>query len=99
MSADAGQRFYAIGRLLHQSPVDPRTGPLALSALVNDPDGSVRMTVALSADRIEDKQAAVNALTGALSDPDYDVRWSAAFRLFQMGLGPDPGPDDSIPFA
>jgi hypothetical protein len=35
------------------------------------------------------------AIHEAESDVVSDVRWSARYSLFQMGLGPHPGPTDA----
>ncbi len=40
-----------------------------------------------------DSVVVVPILHVAAADAVHDVRWSARFRLFQMGLGSDPGPD------
>lgn len=83
-------RHEVIDRAIARASDDRRTLPTLLCLLATDPAWEVRDAIAIVLNKFDQAQVGP-ALRTATRDPHPEVRWSARYSLFQLGLGPDPG--------
>jgi hypothetical protein len=86
-------RHETVDRLIARARDDSRTLPRLLRAATTDDAWQVRDAVVMRLHEF-DQDAVLPVLRQAESDAVSDVRWSARYSLFQLGLGPHPGPTD-----
>jgi HEAT repeat protein len=86
-------RLETVDRLIARARHDERTLPTLLRAATADDAWQVRDAVVIRLNEF-DVDPVLPVLRDATNDAVADVRWSARYALFQMGLGPDPGPTD-----
>ena len=89
-------RHGSVDPLIARARDDVRTLPTLLAAAAGDEAWQVRDAVVLRLHEF-DQLAVLPALRRAERDPVRDVRWSAQYSLFQMGLGPYPDDIDVLP--
>lgn len=89
-SGDWIVRHESVDRLIARARSDKRTLPALLDAALRDPAWQVRDTVVIRLHEFPN-DATVAVLRSALDDEHPEVRWSAGFSLFQLGLDPGPG--------
>jgi HEAT repeat protein len=83
-------RHETVDRLIARGRGDDRTLPVLLNAATTDEAWQVRDAVVMRLHEF-DRDAVLLVLREAENDGVGDVRWSARYSLFQMGLGPHPG--------
>jgi HEAT repeat protein len=86
-------RHETVDRLIARARGDERTLPTLLQVATTDDAWQVRDAVVMRLYEF-DRDDVLPTLHEAERDDVSDVRWSARYSLFQMGMGPDPGPDD-----
>jgi hypothetical protein len=82
-------RYECVDRLIARARNDERTLPALLHAAVTDPDWQVRDKIVIRLHEFPG-ESTVGVLCEARDDQQAEVRWSAGFSLFQLGI--DPGP-------
>jgi HEAT repeat protein len=88
-SEDWMVRHESVDRLIARGGHDERTLSTLLDAVVADPVWQVRNKIAIRLHEFPGVTT-VAVLREALDDEQAEVRWSAGFSLFQLGI--DPGP-------
>src|SRR4051794_36001203 len=89
-SKDWMVRYESVDRLIARARSDERTLPTLLHAAASDPVWQVRDAIVMRL-RHFPGEATTSVLHDALQDGHPEVRWSAGFSLFQLGLDPGPG--------
>ena len=89
-------RHGSVDPLIARARDDVRTLPTLLAAAAGDEAWQVRDAVVLRLHEF-DQLAVLPALRRAERDPVRDVRWSAQYSLFHIGLGPYPDDIDVLP--
>jgi HEAT repeat protein len=84
-------RHESMPRLVARWKDDPRTLDAILHAADGDNSWQVRAAAVMTLTEFE-PQAVESTLRVGLEDEHEDVRWSARFMLFQLGLTDDPPP-------
>lgn len=84
-------RHESVDRLVARWSADPRTVDAPIELAGADPAWQVRSKAIMRLDEF-DPETVEPTLKGGLDDPHEDVRWSARFILFQLGLIDDPPP-------
>jgi HEAT repeat protein len=84
-------RHESVPRLAVRWKEDPRTLEAILHAAANDESWQVRDAAVMRMTEFE-PEAVETTLRICLEDEHEDVRWSARFILFQLGLTDDPPP-------
>jgi HEAT repeat protein len=90
--ADWRVRHECVPRLVARWKDDPRTLDAILQTAGSDESWQVRDAAVMKMTEFE-PQAVETTLRICLEDEHEDVRWSARFILFQLGLTDDPPPD------
>lgn len=82
-------RHEVVDRLIARGRDDPRTLPVLLESVKNDPAWQVRDVIAM---RLHDFDSNLvrDVLVQVVDDPHPEVSWSGRYSLFQLGLGPWP---------
>jgi HEAT repeat protein len=84
-------RYESVDRLVARWSADPRTVDVLIEVASADPAWQVRSKAMMRLDEF-DPDRVEPTLRRGLADPNEDVRWSARFILFQLGLIDDPPP-------
>jgi hypothetical protein len=84
-------RFESVPRLVARWKNDPRTLPRLLDVVANDPTSEVRAAAVMEFLEFDPDDVATT-LGAVVEDEDADVRWTAAYVGFQLGLSDEPPP-------